>query len=85
MSLHGAASTAASLKLKSADESHSSAVDKGRGMHTSDPAGGEHRNQAVRGRASMRSRLAANTRFVCLSFGMGDPNRTAGNEGVPLQ
>ncbi|SFQ55342.1 hypothetical protein SAMN05216176_10612 [Nitratireductor indicus] len=33
----------------------------------------------------MRSRLAANTRFVCLSFGMGDPNRTAGNEGVPLQ
>jgi hypothetical protein len=33
--------------------------------------------------AAMDSRLAAEIRFVCLSF--GETLRTAGNEGVPLQ
>jgi hypothetical protein len=35
--------------------------------------------------AAMSKRLAATARFVCLSFGLEDPLRTAGNEGVPLQ
>jgi len=35
--------------------------------------------------AAMSNRLAAKARFVCLSFGLENPLRTAGNEGVPLQ
>jgi hypothetical protein len=32
----------------------------------------------------MTIRLAARDQFVCLGL-EGDPNRTSGNEGVPLQ
>jgi hypothetical protein len=35
--------------------------------------------------AAMSKRLSATARFVCLSFGLENPLRTAGNEGVPLQ
>jgi len=37
------------------------------------------------GYAAMSWRLRATARFVCLSFGLENPLRTAGNEGVPLQ